>query len=356
MSDNKIVLELRQITQAYGHQLVVKDLSLTLQEGEIGCLLGASGCGKTTVLRTIAGFEQLLEGEIFLSGTSVSRSGYLLPPAKRKIGMVFQDYALFPHLTIFDNVAFGLRGEEKTVIIRQVNEALELVGLNNEHSKYPHEISGGQQQRVALARALAPKPHLLLMDEPFSNLDVTLRERLSMEVRDILKEYGSTALFVTHNQNEAFAVADRIGVMYNGEILQWDTAHNLYHQPVSPRIAEFVGEGALIKGIVRDNNQVETGLGLLDGIMAADTPVETAVQLLVRPEDIIHDDNSPVKAEVLRRNFRGANILYTLLLRSGDKVQALVPSHCDHQPGEKIGIHPDVRHLVTFPVGVQRGK
>jgi len=352
--NNNVVLELKQVTQAYDRQLVVKDLSLSLQSGEIGCLLGASGCGKTTVLRTIAGFEQLLEGEIFLNGECVSSNGYLLPPAKRMIGMVFQDYALFPHLTIFDNVAFGLKGIEKATLIRRVNEALELVGLHSEHAKYPHEISGGQQQRVALARALAPKPHLLLMDEPFSNLDVTLRERLSMEVRDILKEYGTTALFVTHNQNEAFAVADRIGVMYNGEILQWDSAHNLYHQPVSPRIAEFVGEGTLIKGVVRDHNQLETGLGLLDGVMPAATPAGTAVQLLIRPEDILHDDNSPVKAEVLRRNFRGANILYTLLLGSGDKVQALVPSHCDHLPGEKIGIQPDVRHLVTFPVGVKR--
>ncbi len=354
MTDNNIVLELRQITQAYGQQLVVKDLSLTLKRGEIGCLLGASGCGKTTVLRTVAGFEPLLEGEILLDGECVSSNGYLLPPAKRQIGMVFQDYALFPHLTIFDNVAFGLKGMDKAMLLRRVNEVLELVGLYSEHAKYPHEISGGQQQRVALARALAPKPQLLLMDEPFSNLDVTLRERLSMEVRDILKEYGTTALFVTHNQHEAFAVADRIGVMHNGEILQWDSAHNLYHQPVSPRIAEFVGEGTLIKGVVRGNNQVDTGLGLLDGVMTAATPADTAVQLLVRPEDIIHDDNSPVKAEVLRRNFRGANTLYTLLLGNGDKVQALVPSHCDHLPGEKIGIHPDVRHLVLFPIDDQR--
>ena len=361
MSGNNIILELNQISQAYGRQLVVKDLSLTLKRGEIGCLLGASGCGKTTVLRIIAGFEPLLDGKIMLNGECISSNSYLLPPAKRKIGMVFQDYALFPHLTIFDNVAFGLKGMDKAVLIRRVSEALELVSLHGEHAKYPHEISGGQQQRVALARALAPKPQLLLMDEPFSNLDVTLRERLSLEVRDILKEYGTTALFVTHNQHEAFAVADRIGVMHNGEIMQWDSAHNLYHQPISPRIAEFVGEGALITGMVRDNNQVETGLGLLDGVMTAAMATDTAVQLLVRPEDVIHDDNSPVKAEVLRRNFRGASILYSLLLENGDRVQALVPSHCDHQPGERIGIRPDVRHLVLFPIdtlkpGLQAGQ
>jgi len=354
MPDKQTVLELKHITQAYGQQLVVKELSLTLERGTIGCLLGASGCGKTTVLRTIAGFEPLLEGEILLAGECVSKPGYQLPPAKRQIGMVFQDYALFPHLSVFDNVAFGLRGLAKATHIKQVNEALALVGLHSEHARYPHEISGGQQQRVALARALAPKPRLLLMDEPFSNLDVTLRERLSMEVRDILKEYGTTALFVTHNQHEAFAVADRIGVMHNGEILQWDSAHNLYHQPASPQIANFVGEGALIKGVVKDKGKVETGLGLLDGIMTDATPDNTAVQLLVRPEDILHNDDSQVQAKVLRRNFRGANIMYTLLLESGDKVQALVPSHCDHQPGENIGIQPDVRHLVLFPIDLQK--
>lgn len=347
-AENKI-LELNSISQAYGKQLVVRDLTLTLEKGEIGCLLGASGCGKTTVLRTIAGFEQLLDGEIRIAGERVSSAVFLLPPAKRQIGMVFQDYALFPHLTILDNVAFGLRELSKSEQLRRVNEALELVGLHSEHRKYPHEISGGQQQRVALARALAPQPKLLLMDEPFSNLDVTLRERLSMEVRDILKEYGTTALFVTHNQNEAFAVADKIGVMHNGEILQWAEAHQLYHQPSSPKIAEFVGEGALISGVVKENSQLETGLGRLVGEVSQQLPVNSAIKLLVRPEDLIHDDESSVKAKVIRRNFRGANILYHLLLDNGEQVQALVPSHCDHQLGEKIGILPDVRHLVVFP-------
>jgi len=343
------VLELSHISQAYGKQLVVKDLSLSLQQGEIGCLLGSSGCGKTTVLRIIAGFEPLLDGVVTISGEVVSEANFSKAPATREIGMVFQDYALFPHLTIFDNVAFGLRSTGKAEQLRRVNEVLELVGLNAEYNKYPHEISGGQQQRVALARALAPKPQLLLMDEPFSNLDVALRERLSLEVRDILKEYGATALFVTHNQNEAFAVADRIGVMHNGEILQWDNAHRLYHQPVSPQIAKFVGEGTLISGVVKENNQVQTGLGTFSGAFDPRLQENTVVQLLIRPEDIVHDDDSPVQAKVLRRSFRGASILYHLLLDGGDQVQALVPSHCDHQPGEKIGIQPDVRHLVFFP-------
>ncbi len=351
MPDKKIpILELNAISQAYDSQLVVKDLSLILEAGEIGCLLGASGCGKTTVLRTIAGFEPLLEGEIRIAGEVVSCYNELLPPAKRRIGMVFQDYALFPHLTIFDNVAFGLRGTGRVELLRRTNEALELVGLYAEHKKYPHEISGGQQQRVALARAIAPRPALLLMDEPFSNLDVSLRERLSMEVRDILKENGTTALFVTHNQHEAFAVADRIGVMAGGEILQWDSAHDLYHRPVSTKVARFVGEGEMIAGLISSAGEITTGLGCLRGHLNDSRPIGSAVQLLVRPEDIVHDDESPLKAEVLRRSFRGANILYHLLLQNGERVQALVPSHCDHQPGEQIGIQPDVRHLVTFPV------
>ncbi len=300
-------------------------------------------------MRIIAGFEPLLDGVVKINGETVSDVNISKPPAKREVGMVFQDYALFPHLTIFDNIAFGLRTLEKAEQLRRVNEVLELVSLNAEHDKYPHEISGGQQQRVALARALAPKPQLLLMDEPFSNLDIALRERLSMEVRDILKDYGATALFVTHNQNEAFAVADRIGVMYSGEILQWDNAHQLYHQPASPQIARFVGEGALISGIVRDRNLVETGLGNLSGVLNPRLQKNTVVQLLIRPEDVVHDDDSDLKAKVLRRNFRGANILYHLLLEGGEQIQALVPSHCDHKPGELIGLQPDVRHLIIFP-------
>ncbi len=343
------LLELKNISQAYGDHWVVRNLSLTLEEGQIGCLLGSSGCGKTTVLRTIAGFEPLLRGEICLGGATISREDYNLPPAKRAIGMVFQDYALFPHLTIFDNVAFGLRDLGRAETVVRVNEMLELVGLDKAQAKFPHEISGGQQQRVALARALAPRPALLLLDEPFSNLDVTLRERLSTEVRDILKSYGATALFVTHNQNEAFAVADRIGVMSEGSMLQWAPAHELYHCPADRSVASFVGEGMLIPGLVKNTGEIVTGLGVHDGVMCrSDGLTSTAIELLVRPEDVVHDDDSPIKAEVVRRNFRGANILYTLRLTSGDLIQALVPSHCDHTPGEHIGIRSDVRHIVAF--------
>jgi len=346
---SETVLELKNISQAYGQNIVVKNLSLTLKKGKIGCLLGESGCGKTTVLRTIAGFEPLQSGEINLNGQLVSRQGWSLPPALRAIGMVFQDYALFPHLTILENVAFGLKGMNRAEEATRVKEVLDLVGLSGTQSKYPHEISGGQQQRVALARALAPRPKLLLMDEPFSNLDVTLRERLSMEVRDILKDYGATALFVTHNQHEAFAVADEIGVMHHGTMLQWNHAHELYHCPTDRQVADFVGEGTLLPGVVSSEGKVETGLGRLKGELSRTCPSGSTVDVLIRPEDIVHDDASPIKAEVVRRSFRGANVLYNLRLGNGDQVQALVPSHCDHAPGEMIGIRSDVRHIVIFP-------
>src|SRR5690606_11406226 len=209
-------------------------------------LLGASGCGKTTVLRAIAGFEPLRAGAIRLDGTVLSGGGVHVLPEKRRVGMMFQDYALFPHLTVGENVAFGLRRLPNAQRERRVAEMLELVGLKDAVDDYPHELSGGQQQRVALARALAPAPDLLLLDEPFSNLDVDTRERLAFEVRDILKSTGHTAILVTHNQAEAFAIADRIGVMSAGRIVQWDTPYNLHHHPVDGFVADFIRREALL--------------------------------------------------------------------------------------------------------------
>ncbi|HSD59639.1 MAG TPA: ABC transporter ATP-binding protein, partial [Burkholderiales bacterium] len=255
------VLELRGISHAYGKQTVVQSLSLSLGRGTIGCLLGPSGCGKTTVLRCIAGFERVAAGEIRLSGQAVASPTLYLPPEKRRVGMVFQDYALFPHLSVSENVAFGLHGMPRAGRRARVEELLAVVRLAEAARKYPHELSGGQQQRVALARALAPRPDLLLLDEPFSNLDVDLRERLSLEVRDILKSQNATAILVTHDQHEAFAIADEIGIMHGGEIQQWDSAYNLYHKPVNRFVADFVGQGVFLEGRVLNPRQVEIELG-----------------------------------------------------------------------------------------------
>ncbi|MDO8789122.1 MAG: ABC transporter ATP-binding protein, partial [Sulfuritalea sp.] len=221
------ILDVDHVSHAYGQQAVVRDLSFDLAQGEIACLLGSSGCGKTTMLRLIAGFEMPSAGSIRLNGVTIASEKTQVPAEARRIGMVFQDYALFPHLSIADNIGFGLGKESAPARRRRIDEMLELIGLAQHGERYPHELSGGQQQRVALARALAPQPHLLLLDEPFSNLDVELRERLSLEVRDILKRAGMAAILVTHDQNEAFAVSDMVGIMREGRIEQWDTPYNL---------------------------------------------------------------------------------------------------------------------------------
>jgi iron(III) transport system ATP-binding protein len=269
--------------------------------------------------------------------------------------MVFQDYALFPHLRVEENVAFGLGRTPQADAHLRVRQLLATVGLAGQGDKYPHELSGGQQQRVALARALAPRPELILLDEPFSNLDVGLRERLSVEVRDILKREGSTAVMVTHDQNEAFAMADHIGIMYEGRIQQWDIPYNLYHRPANRFVADFIGQGVLLPGIVSEKTNVVMELGQL----TSDTPIECsetcancddgcAVDVLLRPDDVVHDDQSPQEAEVLHKAFRGADILYTLKLASGAQVLSLVPSHHNHAIGEMIGIRLDADHVIAF--------
>src|SRR5690625_732661 len=243
-------LKLDRISLSYdspgGPVPVVRDLSLGLEKGSIGCLLGASGCGKTTVLRAIAGFEPLRSGSITLDGQVLSSPQYSIAPEKRQVGMMFQDYALFPHLNVIQNIGFGLRRWDKQRRQDRIQELIHLANLEGTGKRYPHELSGGQQQRVALARALAPEPCLLLLDEPFSNLDVDTRERLAFEVRAILKKTGHTAILVTHNQAEAFAIADRIGIMQDGRIAQWDTPYCLHHQPNSAFVADFIKREALL--------------------------------------------------------------------------------------------------------------
>ncbi|WP_080745428.1 ABC transporter ATP-binding protein [Cupriavidus necator] len=345
---NAAVIEVDHIRHAFGRHAVVKGLSFSVPRGNVACLLGPSGCGKTTVLRAIAGFEPLQDGRIVLDGQTVSSSGLMLAPEQRRIGMVFQDYALFPHLDVAGNVGFGLTQASRAERTARVDEVLKLVGLAGAGPRYPHELSGGQQQRVALARAMAPRPELLLLDEPFSNLDVDLRERLSLEVRAILKAQGTTAILVTHDQYEAFAMADEIGVMHDGVIEQWGSAHDLYHRPASRFVAGFIGQGVLMRGRLRAGSGIDLELGLLRPIAPLALPEGAAVDVLVRPDDIIHDDASPMRAEVVHKAFRGAEILYTLRLASGGRVLALVPSHHNHAVGELIGIRVEIEDVVAF--------
>ncbi len=350
MLNTESLLEIKNISQRYDALHVVQDLSLHLPPGGIGCLLGPSGCGKTTVLRCIAGFERIQNGEIRIAGEVVSSGQFHLPAERRRIGMVFQDYALFPHLTVAKNIEFGLHNLARSERTARVNEMLELVGLSNALKLYPHELSGGQQQRIALARAVAPRPRLLLLDEPFSNLDVDLRQRLCIEVRDILKHEHVTALLVTHDQLEAFMIADEIGVMNDGVIQQWDTGYNLYHRPINRFVADFVGQGAFVRGRVLDEHRIEIELGVIEGEFKASIPAGSAVAVLLRPDDLVHDDHSALRARVSAKAFRGASILYTLCLPSGAEVLSLVPSHHDHDLGEDIGVMLATDHVIAFPV------
>jgi iron(III) transport system ATP-binding protein len=231
---------------------------------------------------------------------------------------------------------------------KRVDELLDVVGLQGFKKSYPHELSGGQQQRVALARALAPKPDLLLLDEPFSNLDVDLRERLGLEVREILKQQNATAILVTHDQHEAFAIADEIGVMYQGQIQQWDSAYRIYHEPANRFVADFVGEGVFMPGKVLAHDAIEIELGVVGGQMPRDCCLGCTVDVLVRPDDVVHDDRSALQAKVVAKAFRGADFLYTLELASGMRLLSLVPSHHNHAIGEKIGIKLEIDHVIAF--------
>ena len=352
-------LQLEQVAVHYGGSAAhpaVKSVSLALSRGQIGVLIGPSGCGKTSLLRAVAGLEPLQAGRVRIESGVLSDAQVNLhtPPEARRIGMVFQDYALFPHLSVADNVAFGIAHLDPAQRRARTLEVLDLVGLGHAGRRAPHELSGGQQQRVALARALAPQPRLLLLDEPFSSLDVDLRERLAQEVRGILKTLQITALFVTHDQFEAFAIGDRIGVMNKGVLEQWDDAYSLYHRPATRFVADFIGHGVFTPAQIvatAAGTVVRTPLGDLSDILECPLPEAYEggfCEVLLRADDIVHDDSAPVKACIERKAFRGSEFLYTLRLASGEQVLAHVPSHHDHHVGEWIGIRAQVDHVVTF--------
>jgi iron(III) transport system ATP-binding protein len=342
-------LDVEGLNAGYDDLQVLNQVSFQLRPGEIGCLLGRSGCGKSTVLRCIAGFEPAWDGRILIDNAEVSSRGYSLPPEQRNIGMVFQDFALFPHLRVEDNVGFGLRHLQRRERQARVQEMLAIVGMPAYGQAFPHQLSGGQQQRIALARALAPRPTILLLDEPFSNMDVELREQLAREVRSILKQENNTAVLVTHDQNEAFAMADQICVINEGSILQQGSGYDLYHQPNSRFVADFIGQGVIIPATVESATSVMTDLGRITADSTIDAARGSVVDILIRPDDVIHDDDAEESATVVEKAFRGANFLYFLRMDSGVEVMCLAPSHHDHRINERIGIRLVLDHLVIFP-------
>ena len=342
-------LDVEKLDAGYEDLQVLNQISFSLRPGEIGCVLGPSGCGKTTVLRAVAGFEPAWRGRILIDDTVVSSRKFNLPPEKRNIGMVFQDFALFPHLRVEDNVRFGLKGLNRREQQTRIQEMLAIVGMPAYAQAYPHQLSGGQQQRIALARALAPRPRILLLDEPFSNMDVELREQLAREVRSILKQENNTAMLVTHDQNEAFAMADQICVMNEGRILQQGSGYDLYHKPTNRFVADFIGQGVIIPATVENPTTVKTDLGVIQGNSRIEAETGAMVDILIRPDDVIHDDESEDSAIVVEKAFRGADFLYFLRMDSGIEVMCLAPSHHNHKINERIGIRLNVDHLVIFP-------
>lgn len=347
--NTKNILEIKNLTLAYDKNVVVRNISFKIKKGLIGCLLGPSGCGKTTIFRAIAGFEPVREGEIYLNETLVSSKDYLLPPENRRLGIVFQDNSLYPHLSVEQNTAFGLFKYDKRRRSFRVNELLELTGLVDQRNKYPHELSGGQQQRVALARALAPEPELILLDEPFSNLDGELRERMNQEVKLILKSTGTSAILVTHDQLEAFSIADEIGVIKDGQIQQWDSAYNIYNKPSNPFVADFIGRGILVPGIVESQNSIKLEIGNYNIALPYNCKPGDKIEVLIRPVNVIQsDDSDAILASIVNKAFRGESVLYTLQLTSGQKLLTLIPGECNYEIGDQIKIKLLTNSVVVF--------
>ena len=341
-----IVLELRKVTCAYeAGRPAISDISLCARKGDILCLLGPSGCGKTTTLRVIAGFEPVIGGEVYLQDQLVSAAGLLVPTEERRVGMVFQEYALFPHLRVAENIAFGLRHLSADQRTTQVHAMLAMTGLIGFERRYPHELSGGQQQRVALARALAQKPVILLLDEPFSNLDPDMTGKMRQDLHDLLRRTNTTAILVTHDHDEAFAMADRVAVLNNGCLEQFDTPEAIYHMPSTPFVADFVGQADFIPGIV-ENGKVLTEIGEFPNQVGYQGGARVVV--MIRPDDIHVIPAENCTARILARQFRGSENLYMIGLPSGQVVHSSETSTSVYPIGTPVELQIVATHTVLF--------
>ena len=325
-----IAIRCQNLSKKFGEVHAVDGVNLSLHEGRFLALLGPSGCGKTTTLRLLAGFEPPDIGEIEIGQQIVSGEGVFIPPEQRSVGMVFQEYALFPHMSVADNVAFGIpKGVDKKA---RVQEALNLVGLADTGTRMPYELSGGQQQRVALARALAPQPQLILLDEPFSNLDAGLRTQVRAEVRQILRQARATVIFVTHDQEEALSLADEVAVMIKGRIVQTDTPQKLYRRPISKQVATFLGNANFLPGEALDG-QVACALGQLPTISILTGPVE----VMLRPEDLVLIPDETGTAEIISREYFGHDQLIKVRLNSTTELYSrLLGSEGDFYLGQRV--------------------
>jgi iron(III) transport system ATP-binding protein len=339
---SEIAVHCTQLQKAFTGQPVICDLTLTVPAGTILALLGPSGCGKTTLLRLLAGFETLDAGRIEIDGQTVANGRFHLPPEKRRVGMVFQDYAIFPHLSAAQNIAFGLgRGSQANA---RTQALLDMVGLPETGSQMPHELSGGQQQRVALARALAPEPVILLLDEPFSNLDASLRVQVRAEVRDLLKRSATTAIFVTHDQEEALFIGDLVAVMRQGVLEQVGTPAEIYHQPRTRFVADFMGQTDFLPGLVTDQG-IETPLGVLD--QPCPGGPGTRLDVVVRPDDVQLAAAEAGNGYIADRRFTGMAYIYSVVLNDGRRIHSWQPHTLDLALGQPVLATLDPGHPLT---------
>lgn len=347
--NNTQFLVLQNISKSFGPVKAVINLTVTVRKGEFFSLLGPSGCGKTTILRLIAGLEKPDAGFITIGPEVVAGEGAWVAPEKRGVGIVFQDYALFPHMTVWQNVAFGLKKRGGTEMKERVRALLAMAGLTGLAGRYPHELSGGQRQRVALARSLANSPKIMLLDEPFSNLDSDLRSELRDETRRILKESGTTTILVTHDQEEAFALSDRIGILFQGVLEQAGASAEIYHSPKNRVVADFVGKADFIPGKLKDS-YVVSGIGVF-AYRGRESGGSEEVLLMVRPDHVHFVPEAGGDAVVTEAKFLGASILYTLRLNNGLVIHAAKPSAIPVGAGTTVRVTIDTNHVVLLPDG-----
>ncbi|HSW35283.1 MAG TPA: ABC transporter ATP-binding protein [Candidatus Limnocylindrales bacterium] len=338
---------LENVSKSFAEAKAVQKLTISVGKGEFYSLLGQSGCGKTTTLRLIAGLERPDEGTIIINGELVASQNTWVLPEKRGVGVVFQDYALFPHMTVSKNIAFGLKDCSRETAREKVDELLALTGLDGLGARYPHELSGGQRQRVALARSLAPNPRVILLDEPFSNLDADLREELRNETKRILKKREATTILVTHDQEEAFTLSDRVGVLNNGSLEQDGTPAEIYHHPHSKFVADFVGKADFIEGEVRGRT-VNSAFGNFP-LGENSTTEGGKVELMVRPDDVDFTLDPAGEAVITGAHFLGASIIYSLQFGNGKIIHAIRPSTEMFTVGARVSVILDARHIVIFP-------
>ena len=345
MSNDK--LNLQSVKIALDSKVILDDVNLKIDTGEIVSLMGSSASGKTSLIRSIAGFHNISSGVIQIDGQIVDDSIRRLDVAMRNVGVIFQDLALFPHLTVRENICFGLNNIDSAQQQNRAKKLEDLLDIENITNRYPNQISGGQQQRVAIARAIAPKPNLLLLDEPFSALDYELKDNLMNDIMKLIKSENITAILITHSAEEAFKMSDKIAFISNNTITQFANPYDIYHRPVSKEIANFFGISSYIKAKITDSSHINCILGDFVG-MVDQFNKDDKVDLLIRPDDIIHDDDSLFSAKVTEKTFRGSDFLYELELKDGQKIFCYAPSHHNHQVNEVIGIKLDLDHLVIF--------